>query len=225
MHMETWRERTEQVREALKSQAPAELLQAFDDGATELGSRDFAAQAVKVGEQAPGFALAAADGSEVTLRGLLDDGPIVLTFYRGSWCPYCNLQLNAYREILAELEQEGVRLVAVSPMTPDNSLSFAEKLALPFTVLSDPGAAVAERYGLVFTLEGDYREAHEAGGVDLPQLNGDESWRLPAPATFIIDRNRTVRFADVRGDYRWRLEPSALLAAVREFSATAVAEL
>jgi peroxiredoxin len=216
MHMETLRERTEQVREALKSQAPAELLQAFDDGATELGSRDFAAQAVKVGAQAPGFALAAADGSEVTLRGLLDDGPIVLTFYRGSWCPYCNLQLNAYREILDELAAEGVRLVAVSPMTPDNSLSFAEKLALRFPVLSDPGAAVAERYGLVFTLEGAYREAHQAGGVGLPQLNGDESWRLPAPATFIVDRDRTVRFADVRGDYRWRLEPSALLAAVRE---------
>ena len=223
--METLRERTEQTREVLKSQAPAELLQAFDDGATELGRRDFAAQAVNVGEQAPGFALPAADGSEVTLGGLLEDGPIVLTFYRGSWCPYCNLQLNAYREILGELEQEDVRLVAVSPMTPDNSLSFAEKLELPFTVLSDLGAEVAARYGLVFIVEGAYRDAHQAGGVELPQLNGDESWRLPASATFIIDRDRTVRFADVRGDYRWRLEPSALLAAVREFSAAAVAEL
>ena len=222
--METLRERTEQLREALKSQVPAELLQAFDDGAAELGSRDFAAQAVKVGEQAPGFALPGADGREITLGGLLEQGPVVLTFYRGSWCPYCNLQLSAYREILDELEQGGVRLVAVSPMTPDISLSFAEKLSLPFTVLSDPGAAVAERYGLVFTLEGASREVHQAGGIDLPQLDGDKSWRLPAPATFIIDRDRTVRFASVHGDYRWRLEPSALLAAVRELSAAAVAE-
>jgi peroxiredoxin len=147
--------------------------------------------------------------------------PIVLTFYRGSWCPYCNLQLNAYLEILDELEELGARLVAISPMTPDNSLSFAEKEALRFTVLSDAGAEVAERYGITFTVDGAYREVHRAGGVDLSQLNGDETWRLPAPATFVIDSDGTVRFAHVDGDYRWRLEPSALLAAVRDVAAPA----
>ncbi len=91
-------------------------------------------------------------------------------------------------------------------------------------MLSDLGAAVAERYGIVFALEGAYRELHQAGGVDLPQLNGDESWRLPAPATFIIDSEGPVRFAYVHGDCRWRLEPSALLAAARELPIVRVAE-
>lgn len=209
----TLRERTDTYHEELKAAAPAEVLQALDDGATALSRRPFGA--VEVGERAPGFTLPDALGREVSLDDLVAEGAVVLTFYRGSWCPYCNLQLKAYQEIVDELEEAGARLVAVSPMTPDNSLSFAEKAGLRFTVLSDAGAQVAERYGLVFGLEGSYRELHHGLGVDLPALNGDDSWRLPTPATYVIDGEGVVRFVHVDGDYRRRLEPDALLTAVR----------
>src|SRR5215467_4291005 len=131
----TLRERTDAYRDELKAAAPADVLQAFDEGATVLGRRRFGA--IEVGERAPGFTLPDALGLEVSLDDLVAEGAVVLTFYRGSWCPYCNLQLRAYQEILRELEEAGARLVAVSPMTPDNSLSFAEKAGLCFTVLSD----------------------------------------------------------------------------------------
>jgi peroxiredoxin len=215
----TLRERTDAYRDELKAAAPAEVVQALDDGATGLGRRPFAATTVEVGARAPGFTLPDALGRDVSLGDLVAEGAVVLTFYRGSWCPYCNLQLNAYQQILDELEDAGARLVAVSPMTPDNSLSFAEKAGLRFTVLSDAGAQVAERYGLAFALQGAHRELHRDSGVDLPALNGDQSWRLPAPATYVIDGESVVRFAHVDGDYRWRLEPDALLTAVRAVAA------
>ena len=210
----TLRERTEAYNEELKAAAPAEVLQTLDDGATELHRRAFGA--VEVGERAPDFTLPDATGREVSLVDLVAEGAVVLTFYRGAWCPYCNLQLKAYQEILDELEEAGARLVAVSPMTPDNSLSFAEKADLRFTVLSDAGAQVAERYGLVFALEGSYRDLHGDLGIDVPAHNGDNSWRLPAPATYVIDGEGVVRFVHVDGDYRRRLEPDALLAAVQD---------
>jgi peroxiredoxin len=215
----TLREQTDAYQDALRAAAPPEVLEALDDGATALGRRMFGT--VGVGERAPGFTLPDAQGGVVSLDDLVGEGVVVLTFYRGSWCPYCNLQLNAYQEILDDLDAVGAHLVAVSPMTPDNSLSFAEKAGLRFTVLSDSGAQVAERYGLVFVLEGSYRELHRGLGIDLPALNGDDSWRLPTPATYVIDGEGMVRLVHVNGDYRSRFEPEALLAAVREVVAMA----
>jgi peroxiredoxin len=220
---QTLRAQTENLRGELRAVYPGEALDAFDEAAAALGRRDFASKTIRVGEQAPEFTLPEARGGETSLSVLLEQGIVVLTFYRGSWCPYCNLQLKAYREIVGELEQAGAQLVAVSPMTPDNSLSFADKESLGFAVLSDVGSAVAERYGLDFALEGEARAIHEAAQIELPQLNGDDSWRLPAPATFVIDRDGVVRFVHVDGDYRWRLEPEALLAAAREVAMAAPA--
>jgi peroxiredoxin len=210
----TLRDQADAYQEDLRGAVPAAVLAALDAGATALGRRRFGT--VTVGERAPAFTLPDALGDAVSLQDLVAEGVVVLTFYRGSWCPYCNLQLNAYQEILDELDAVGARLVAVSPMTPDNSLSFAEKAGLRFTVLSDAGARVAERYGLVFALEDAYRELHRGLGIDLAALNGDDSGRLPTPATYVIDREGVVRFVHADGDYRWRLEPDALLTAVRD---------
>lgn len=208
------RTRIESMRSQLARQIPAELGQALDDAATELGRRDFSA-AVETGDPAPEFTLPDARGTEVSLSDLLAVGHVVVTFYRGSWCPYCNLQLAAYQEILDDLGAAGAQLVAISPELPDGSLSFVERQQLSFTVLSDVGNSVAKRYGVTVTLDGTVRETYETAGVDLPTINGDDSWGLPAPSTFVIDMDGIVRFALIGADYRRRLEPTALLEAVR----------
>lgn len=149
------------------------------------------------------------------LDELLLQGPVVLTFYRGAWCPYCNLQLRAYQAILPQVAAWGARLVAISPQRPDNSLGTAEKNALTFDVLSDAGNEVARRYGLVYALPGELRDALRANDKALSTINGDESWELPVPATYVIGEDGRVLLASLHVDYRTRLEPEAMLAALR----------
>lgn len=213
--------RIESMRSQLASQIPADLARGLDDAAAELGRRDLGA-AVKAGDPAPEFTLPDAHGAEVSLSDLLAEGNVVLTFYRGSWCPYCNLQLAAYQEIVDDIRTAGAQLVAISPELPDGSLSFVGRKALTFRVLSDVGNSVAKRYGITVTLDGAVRDPYEAAGVDLPTFNGDDSWVLPAPSTLVIDMHGIVRFAHVGADYRQRLEPSALLKAVQAVPAEPV---
>ena len=175
--------------------------------------------ALAVGEAAPDFTLPGADGQAVSLAALLRDGPVVVTFYRGGWCPYCNIQLRAYQEALPEMAVLGARLVAISPQLPDGSLTTAEKNALTFRVLSDIGNAVARRFGLVYALPEELREALRANGKALPGINGDESWELPVPATYVLAPDGRVMLAHVDVDYRRRLPPEAILAVLRALRA------
>jgi len=198
----------------LANTLPADLLAVFDRNADALAATDFTHRAVAVGQAAPPFSLPSATGSVVSLDTLLAEGPIVLTFYRGAWCPFCDLQLRAYQAILPAILARGARLVAVSPQTPDNSLTTAEKRHLTFTVLSDLGNVVADRYGLTFTVDVAVRDAQAALGLDLEAYNGDASYRLPVTATYVIGRDGMIAFACVSGDYRERAEPSDILAAL-----------
>jgi len=168
--------------------------------------------AIGTGDQAPGFTLPDARGQAVSLDTALRDGPAVVTFYRGGWCPYCNLQLRAYQAIQPHLARLRTRLVAISPQLPDGSLSTAEQNALTFDVLSDVGNHVARRYGLVYALPEELREALRSNNKALPGINGDESWELPVPATYVIAPSRRVALAAIDVDYRNRLEPEAIIA-------------
>jgi peroxiredoxin len=177
---------------------------------------DFAARAAKVGEAAPEFTLPDQTGEQVSLRGALDQGPVVLTFYRGEWCPYCNLQLRTYQGALEEFGKRGVRLIAVSPQTPDHSLSMAEKNKLEFSVLSDAGNATARAYGLVYEIDETMRETYLKVGTDPLDFNGGDrrSWELPATATYAISAGGLIVFARVDGDFRNRTEPVDVLNAL-----------
>ena len=168
-----------------------------------------------MGDRATGVALPDARGGEVALDDLLIDGPVVLVFYRGAWCPYCNLQLAAFQSALADIRATGAALVAVSPQTPDQSLRFAEQKALEFPVLSDAGNAVARRYGLVFTQSEAATATSRELGIELSDFNGDDSNTLPAASTFVIGQDGAIRFASISGDYRWRVGPEEVLAALR----------
>jgi len=175
-----------------------------------------AEKALKEGAQAPDFTLPDARDLAVTLSHLLAQGPVVITFYRGEWCPFCNLALRAYQQTWPQLRALGASLVAISPQTPDHSLSTVEKKKLTFTVLSDVGNHVAREYGLVFTIDEAVRPACQQVGANLPAFNGDDSWELPMAGTFLIDQSGIVRLAFVNPDYTRRLDPSVIVARLKE---------
>jgi peroxiredoxin len=206
---------TEQMRAGLRSQLGEETLSIYDRDATAMGAGDRFVGALRVGDRAPAFTLPDARGGDVALADLLAGGPVVLVFYRGGWCPYCNLQLAAFQSALAELRAAGAALVAVSPQTPDESLSVAERHALEFPVLSDAGNAVARTYGLVFRQSEAATTTSRGLGIELAAYNGDDSNTLPAASTFVIGPDGVIRFASVSGDYRWRVGPDEVLAALR----------
>lgn len=205
----------QEQNEAGRARMPAETLAVMDRATGEVAASGIAGSSLGVSATVPDFELPDATGTKVSLSSLLAEGPVVLAFYRGGWCPYCSLELRALQAELPGITAAGARLVAVSPQTPDASLSTAEKLALAFPVLSDAGNAVAETFGLVFTLPEALRQVYIGFGLDLPAANGDDTFRLPIPATYVIRADGTVawRFADP--DYTKRAEPADVLAALR----------
>jgi peroxiredoxin len=211
----TLAQQIETFLDQLAQQLPAEALAELSKSITTLVQTGIAQQSVKVGERAPDFTLPDVFGKPVTLSELLTHGPVVLYFYRGEWCPFCNLALRAYQRILPQIRALGASLVAVSPQTPEHSLSTVEKKELTFTVLSDVGNIVARKYRLVFTLEQTIQPLYTSIGADLPSFNGDPSWELPMPATFLIAQDGTVRLAFVDEDYTHQLEPATLLDGLR----------
>lgn len=167
----------------------------------------------KIGTTIADFTLPDANGGETSLSELLADGPAVLVFYRGTWCPYCNLTLRAYqRDLLPELNRRGVSLAAISPQVPDGSLSTKETNELEYAVLSDVGNVVARELGISFRPEDDVREVMSGFGIDLGERNGTGEWELPYPAVVVVDTDRTVQFIDVHPDYSTRTEPEQVLA-------------
>jgi len=170
-----------------------------------------AQRALKKGDRAPDFELADPDGSLVRLHDLVASGPLVLTFYRGVWCPYCNLDLSALEAVRPELEALGARLIAISPQTATNSRKSQRDNNLHFPILSDPGAKTADAFGLRFELPDDLVEVYKSFGNDLPRLNGVNEWALPMPARYVIGRDGVIAYAEVNPDYRRRPDPSELL--------------
>ena len=200
---------------AIAGMAPSPVLRAFDDSVAEVAACGIAGMAIRVGDQAPSFTLPDANGSEVTLADLLAVGPVVVSFYRGAWCPYCNLELRALQAVLSDITAGGASLVAISPQTPDESLSTTEKADLHFNVLSDVGSDVSRRYGLVYTVDATMRDVLTGFGNDLTKINGTDTWELPIPATYVIATDGTVAYAFIDPDYRHRAEPADVVAAVR----------
>jgi peroxiredoxin len=148
---------------------------------------------LKVGDRAPAIVLNNAKGQRIDAANLLKKGPVIVTFYRGGWCPYCNLELKAYQEVLPEITAAGATLVAISPEKPDDTLSTTEKNALAFEVLSDVGQKVERAFGLVYEFTEELKSAYRGFGHDIPARNGTpEEWALPVSATYVIDRDGIV---------------------------------
>ena len=175
-----------------------------------------AARALKAGDRFPALSLTDQLGRPVDLATLAAAGALVVTFYRGGWCPYCNLELRAYQKALPEIERLGARLIAVTPETPDNALSTSEKNDLAFSVLSDDRGRLADALGIRFELSEAVKAYFVKAGHDLPARNGDDRWSLPTPATYVVEKGGRIALAFVDPDYRNRLDPSEAIAALSQ---------
>lgn len=205
----------ESIKATFAQKNDPSVVAAYERGIDELRAAGLEANALKPGDLAPDFTLPDATGKPVKLSERVKAGPVVLKFYRGGWCPYCNLELRAYQKALPELEAVGAQLIAVSPESPDNSLSTKEKNALGYSVVTDRGGKVAGEYRLAFRLSPELEALYKARGRDLAEWNGGD-WTLPVPGTFVIGTDGRIALAHVDADYRARLEPAEAIAAARK---------
>lgn len=212
----SYEEGLKELQNNLGKMLPEEALAVFDTDANALREKHQSILKLKVGDKALNFSLSNAIGETITLNALLEKGKVVLTFYRGSWCPYCNLQLNQYQQVLEDIQSLGANLVAISPQTPDESLNIKEKNDLQFEVLSDNGNIVARQFTTVFKNGETPIETMKALGIDFDSHYADDSQELPVPAVFIINNVGQITFAKaIDGDYRNRVEVSDIINALK----------
>jgi peroxiredoxin len=190
----------------------AERLAVGERAVEELFASNIEERILPVGAVAPGFALKDASGKLVRSADLLAIGPMVVKFFRGRWCPYCMTELEAWRDLYGQLRERGALMVAIGPQTERQSDFMAGQHGLPFPVLTDPGCALAEQFGLVYSVPDYHREYYRSILVNIPFVNGDQSWRLPIPATYVIGRDGRVAFAEAHADFRVRPEPEEAFA-------------
>ena len=191
----------------------ADRLAVGERAVSDLFSTGIEARILPVGATAPEFALNDATGRLVRSKDLLALGPMVIKFFRGRWCPYCVTELEAWRDLYGTLRERDGLMVAIGPQIERQSDFMAGQHGLPFPVLSDPGCALAEKFGLVYTVPEYHRAYYLSILVNIPFVNGEPSWRLPIPATYVIARDRRVLFAEAHADFRVRPEPEEALAA------------
>jgi peroxiredoxin len=203
------------LSESMAAQPSNEVMGAFAREQADLATQEAPEAVINVGATLADTDLLDPHGATTTLYEALGDQVAVLVFYRGGWCPYCNIALNTYQaELVPELARRGVALVAISPQAPDGSLSTQQKNELAFTVLSDPGNQVARAIGILTAPSAEARAAQLQLGLDLTTVNADGTIEIPMPTTVLIDAKRVVRWIDVHPDYTTRSEPDQILAAL-----------
>jgi peroxiredoxin len=191
--------------------APPEIHPIMERATAELIASGQARRAVSAGDLAPEFTLKDEEGREVSSTGLLANGPLIVSFYRGVWCPYCNIELQALNEMLPKFREFGANVVAISPQTSVNSRKSVRTNELAFPVLSDPHNEIAAAFGLRFALPDYLVELYKNLKNDLPIFNGDPSWTLPMPARYVIGQNGVVLYSEVNPDYTFRPDPSEMI--------------
>ncbi|MCB8878874.1 AhpC/TSA family protein [Acidisoma cellulosilytica] len=194
---------------------PYSVIETMHRATAELIASGAAGRALQAGDKAPDFTLNDPDGKPVSSHDLLAHGPLVVSFYRGVWCPYCNMELQALQETLPEFESLGASLVAISPQTSVNSRKSVRQNNLDFPILSDTHNDVAAAFGLRFALPDYLVELYSSLKNDLPSFNGDPSWTLPMPGRFVIGQDGVILYAEVNPDYTRRPEPATMLPALR----------
>ena len=171
---------------------------------------------LKVGEKAPNFTLKNAFGKKVKLSKVLKNGPVILSFYRGAWCPFCNLQLNILHKSMPHFKKYGAQLILVTPQMPDKSKGQIEKSKYTFEVLSDLDSKVMKKYKLFYELDEALVKVYKKNGLDVESFNGKGRNVLPVPGTYVIDKNRIIKAAYADADYKKRMEPQEILDALKK---------
>ncbi|MCW3154791.1 AhpC/TSA family protein [Achromobacter spanius] len=201
---------------------PRAVVETMHRATAELINSGAAQRALKAGDMMPAFTLDDAEGKPVSSADLLRQGPLVVTFYRGVWCPYCNMDLQALQAALPAVQEAGAKLVAISPQLAANSRKAVRQNALTFPILSDSHNDVAAAFGLRFELQDYLVDLYKSLKNELPAFNGDASWTLPMPARYVVAQDGTIVYAEVNPDYTRRPEPSDMLPAIAQAVARAV---
>ena len=199
-----------------RARIPAEALAVMDAATKSLLNKKISSKSIKEGDTLSTAILTNARGAKVDLNQLLDKGPLVISFYRGGWCPYCNFELRALQNVLPEIEGLGANLVAITPETPDSSLTTTEKNELSFEVLTDNNNDYAKELGLVFEMPEALKEVYISFGIDVEKHNGNTNFELPMPATLVIGANKKIKYAFVSEDYTKRAEIAPILDALKQ---------
>lgn len=212
----TLAERLSKQMEKSKAKITPEFKEIMQGATEALARSSIVANFFKPGDGAPDFTLKDVNDQEFNLKKELEKGPVVISFYRGSWCPYCNLELIALQEKLPEIKRAGAQLVAISPELPEHGKDLIKKHGIEFVVLSDVGNKTARDYNLVFKLPDNLIGVYEKFGINLGESNGDDSHELPVPATFVIGTDSKIKYAYADVDYRKRAEPANVVKALNE---------
>lgn len=200
---------------------PRSVIDTMHRATAELIASGAAQWALKAGDRAPEFILNDPDAQPIASRKLLERGPLVISFYRGVWCPYCNLELQALQAALPAIAATGASVAAISPQIAVNSRKSLRQNSLEFPILSDPGNDVAAAFGLRFALPDYLVDLYTSLRNDLPAFNGDDSWTLPMPARYVIGPEGMIAYAEVNPDYTHRPDPSELLPVLRQLASRA----
>ncbi len=201
-----------------KKQAPESAQRIMERSTEDLRNSGILEETIKVGQSLPRFTLNNQDGTQVDSTDLLQQGPLVITVFRGVWCPYCNIELESLNEVLPEITSQGANFVAIAPQLEKSAQKNKRSKHLDFDILIDKANSYSEQLGLVFSLPEDLREIYSSFGIVLPDHNGDDSWTLPMPARLVVDQDGTIVYADINPDYTERPEPADVIAVLKELN-------
>ena len=195
----------------LAAQVPQEVLEAFGKSIEDLKTKNIEEKSIKIGETITNFSLKNAKNEVVNSSDILKNGKMIIAFYRGSWCPYCNLELKALQEKISEFKEKNATLVAISPQSPDNSLTIIEKHHLTFEVLTDKDNVFAKQLGIVFELQDFVLPYYHALGIDLSSFNKNADNSLPIPAVFVVNESSKIIYKFADANYMNRIDIDELL--------------
>ncbi|BDC98810.1 peroxiredoxin-like family protein [Persicobacter psychrovividus] len=212
----TFQEKLSNLKDRLEGKIPEDKLKIMHQATEDLKQSGLKNSVLGENEPAPSFSLVNQNGVPISSKDLLKKGPLVLTFYRGVWCPYCNLDLANLNHYEAEIHDLGAQMVAISPEKPSYLKEIIETQRLRFDILHDKDNELAKAFQLAFTLPADLIEVYKAFNINLPEHQGNEDWMLPMPARFVIDQRGTIRYAESEEDYRQRPDPDELMSALKK---------
>lgn len=201
----------EYLNQELSSQLPNEILEAFGMSIEDLKTKNMEANSIQIGDQMPEFSLPNALGKIINSEDIFKNGKVIIAFYRGNWCPYCNLELKFLQDHLSEIKNKGASLIAVSPQSPDHSLSMVEKNNLEFEVLTDINNDLAKKLGITFQLQDFVIPYYHELGINLSDFNRNNENSLPVPAVFVVDENRVVTYKFLDVNYMNRVDVEELI--------------
>lgn len=211
-------EQMAKTRDEFLASQPPENMEIVGAAMAKLMASAFGDNALNVGDEIPSFSLPNAKGEPVSIADYLNKGPLVISFYRGGWCPFCNLEFKGLTDVLPEINRLGASLVGIAPETPDVAQETVSKHNIPFEVLSDVGNKIADQFGLVMEVYEEMRPLYLQWGLDIPAVNGDDTWQLPIPATYVVNPQGKIVAAYINRDYTQRMEPVEIIKALTVMS-------